>query len=52
MHVPSLSRRWRSTKEVLGERHPIYATSLSNLAALLKLQGDLPSARPDPLKLL
>ena len=33
-------------KEVLGERHPDYATSLSDLAALLKAQGDYAAARP------
>src|SRR5271157_3964281 len=33
-------------KDVLGERHPYYATSLNNLAALLKAQGDYAGARP------
>ena len=33
-------------KEVLGERHPDYATSLNNLAILLESQGDYAAARP------
>ena len=33
-------------KEVLGERHPDYATSLNNLAVLLQSQGDYAAARP------
>ena len=43
---PSTSRRWRSRKAVLGERHPDYALSLNNLAALLESQGDYAAARP------
>ncbi len=31
---------------MLGERHPDYATSLNNLALLLKSQGDYAAARP------
>jgi CHAT domain-containing protein len=33
-------------KEVLGEHHPDYASSLNNLAYLLQLQGDYAGARP------
>jgi len=33
-------------KEMLGERHPQYATSLNNLAWLLESQGDRAAARP------
>ena len=33
-------------KEVLGEHHPDYATSLNNLAVLLTSQGDYAAARP------
>jgi CHAT domain-containing protein/tetratricopeptide (TPR) repeat protein len=33
-------------KQVLGERHPLTAQSLNNLAMLLQAQGDYASARP------
>ena len=33
-------------KEVLGERHPDYATSLNNLAVLLRSQGTTPPPAP------
>jgi CHAT domain-containing protein/Flp pilus assembly protein TadD len=33
-------------KEVLGERHPDYASCLNSLAALLESQGDYAGARP------
>ena len=32
-------------KEVLGEKHPLYATSLNNLASVLEANGDFPAAR-------
>ena len=33
-------------KEVLGERHALYAQSLNNLARLLRAQGDYAAAKP------
>ncbi|HEY1418792.1 MAG TPA: CHAT domain-containing protein, partial [Myxococcaceae bacterium] len=41
---PLYERALAVRKEVLGERHPDYALSLSNLAALLHAQGDLAGA--------
>ena len=43
---PLYERALAIRKEVLGERHPVYALSLNNLAALLDKQGDYAAARP------
>ena len=44
--LKSARRALAIRKEVLGERHPKYATSLNNLAFLLEAQGDYAGARP------
>ena len=44
--LESARRELAIRKEVLGERHPDYATSLNNLAFLLQSQGDYAAARP------
>ncbi len=44
--LKSARRALAIRKEVLGERHPLYANSLNNLAALLDATGDYPGARP------
>jgi tetratricopeptide (TPR) repeat protein len=44
--VKTARRALALRQEVLGERHPHYATSLNNLAYLLKAQGDYVGARP------
>ena len=44
--LKSARRALAIRKEVLGERHPNYATSLNNLASLLEAQGDYAGARP------
>ena len=42
---PLLEKALAIRKEVLGERHPDYATSLNNLAELLERQGEFAAAR-------
>jgi hypothetical protein len=44
--VPLARRVVAIRTEMLGERHPDYATSLNNLATLLQEQGNLGAARP------
>jgi CHAT domain-containing protein len=44
--LSSARRELALRKEVQGERHPDYASSLNNLAVLLERQGDYAAARP------
>src|SRR6202012_1126388 len=43
---PLLREALEIRKDVLGERHPDYATNLSSLAGLLWARGDLDGAEP------